>query len=91
MVPLQSSFAKPQTPTDVGKYAVMFLWFPLQQLYEYLSLPGLVQHKVVVWLYFALELSVPAVLYSALSYNGSLVSILVSHNNTKLLYIAFNL
>jgi hypothetical protein len=40
---------------------------------------GLVQHKVVVWLYFALELSVPAVLYSALSYNGSLVSILVSH------------
>ncbi len=50
------------------------------ELYD-LSLPGIVQHKVVVWLYFALELSVPAVLYSALSYDGSLVSMLVSHDD----------
>ena len=40
----------------------------------------MVQHKVVVWLYFALELSVPAVLYSALSYDASLTSILVRNN-----------
>ncbi len=34
-----------------------------------------------MWLYFALELSVPAVLYSALSYDGSLASMLVSHDD----------
>lgn len=82
MVPIQSSFAKPQTPTDVGKiFIILATHFPLyDSCMDFQCIVGLVQHKVVVWIYFALELSIPAVLYSALSYDGSLVSMLVSPN-----------
>lgn len=38
---------------------------------------GQIQHWVVAWVYVALELSVPATVYVALNYNGSLESIMV--------------
>lgn len=49
----------------------------LSMFFPHVHCAGLVQHKVVVWVYFALELSIPAVFYSSLSYDGSLASILV--------------
>ena len=79
MTPLQSSFAKPQTPTDIGKLnTIMNI---LDQCLLTLSV-GLVQHRFVAWLYMLLELSVPAVVYAALSYNRSLQSGLVSEIET---------
>jgi len=38
---------------------------------------GLIQRPVVAWIYIALELTVPALLYTAINYTASLQSMMV--------------
>ncbi len=77
VVPLQSSFAKPQTPTETGSHGNISVAIRHVKA-DIVSPLGQIQHRVMAWVYVALELCVPATIYTALSYSGSLQSVLVS-------------